>query len=91
MPSSGLASTNAAGRSRAAGAPDLVDRQAEEEEVLGPGGLAKLDVRAVERAHRERAVQRELHVARPRRLLAGLEICSETSAAGMMTCASDTP
>ena len=45
--------------------------QAEQEEVLGADGVADLDVGAVERADRERAVQRELHVAGARRLLAG--------------------
>ena len=37
--------------------------QAEDEDVLGADVLADLDVGAVERADRERAVQRELHVA----------------------------
>ena len=44
--------------------------QAEQEEVLRAHLLADLDVRAVERADRQRAVQRELHVAGPARLLA---------------------
>ena len=49
----------------------LVGGEAEQEEVLVPDGVADLDVGAVERAERERAVERELHVAGPGGLLAG--------------------
>ncbi len=50
---------------------DLCRRHPEEEEVLGADRVTDLDVRAVERADRERAVHRELHVPRAR----GLEAC----------------
>jgi hypothetical protein len=59
-------------------------RQTEQHEVVRAHALADLDVRAVERADRERAVERELHVAGARRLHAAVEICSERSAAGMI-------
>ena len=42
---------------------DLVRGQAEDEDVVGADAVADLDVGAVERADRQRAVQRELHVA----------------------------
>ena len=42
---------------------DLVGGQAEDEDVVGSDVLADFDVGAVERADRERAVERELHVA----------------------------
>src|SRR5690349_1392331 len=48
----------------------LVRPQAEQEEVLLAHRVAQLDVGAVERAQRERAVQRQLHVAGAGRLLA---------------------
>ena len=66
----------------APGAVDLVRGQAEEEEVLVARLLADLDVGAVERADRHRAVQHELHVAGAGGLLPAVEICSERSAAG---------
>ena len=46
---------------------DLLGRQAEDEDVLRADLLADLDVGAVERADRERAIQRQLHVAGARR------------------------
>src|SRR5262249_31491506 len=49
---------------------DLVRRQTEEEEVFRAHGAANLDVGTVEGADRQRAVQRELHVASARGLLA---------------------
>src|SRR5205085_9097525 len=50
----------------------LLHREAAEEEVLGAHRVSDLDVRAVERADGEGAVERELHVARSRSLLARL-------------------
>ncbi len=42
---------------------DLLDAVPEDEDVVRADGVADFDVGAVERAERERAVQRELHVA----------------------------
>jgi len=55
-------------------APDFLDlggSHSEQEEVLVADLLANFDVGAVERADGQRAVHLELHVARPRGLLAG--------------------
>src|ERR1019366_7768315 len=56
---------------RGASLLDLVRGQAEEEEVLGADLLADLDVGPVEGPHGQSAVERELHVPGPRRLLPG--------------------
>ena len=45
------------------GGLDLGRRQAEDEDVVVADEIAQLDVGAVERADRQRAVQRHLHVA----------------------------
>ena len=50
---------------------DFGGGEAEEEEILRADFLADFDVRAVERADGERAVERELHVAGAARFLAG--------------------
>ena len=50
---------------------DLGGGEAEEEEILRADFLADFDIRAVERADGERAVERELHVAGAARFLAG--------------------
>ena len=50
---------------------NLLDREAEDENILIPDLLADLDVGAVERADGERAVQRKFHVAGARGFLAG--------------------
>ena len=50
---------------------DLLDGQAEDEDVVVADLLLDLDVGAVERADGERAVERELHVAGAGGLLAG--------------------
>ena len=42
---------------------DFVSAQSEDEDVLWPDFIANLDVRAVQSADRQRAVQRQLHVA----------------------------
>ena len=49
---------------------DLGGGQAKEEEVLCADFLADFDIRAVERANGERAVERKLHVARAAGFLA---------------------
>jgi len=49
----------------------LLRRKTEEKEILRAHLLAQLDVRAIERADRERAVHAELHIARAGGLLAG--------------------
>jgi len=49
---------------------DLGRGEAEQEKVLGAHFVAQLDIRAVERADRQRAIHRELHVAGTGRLLA---------------------
>ena len=75
---------------RAAHRVELLDRFAEQEEVVRPDGLADLDVRAVERADGQRAVQGELHIARTVASVPAVEICSLKSPAGMMRSASET-
>src|SRR5437773_3928366 len=50
---------------------DLVGLQSENENVLRADLIAYLDVRAVERADGERAIQRQLHVAGAGGFLAG--------------------
>src|SRR5262245_14879412 len=50
---------------------DFSRREAEEKEVVFADRVANLDVGAVERADRERAVHRKLHVAGAGRLFAG--------------------
>ena len=50
---------------------DFGGGEAEEEEILRADFLADLDIRAVERADGERAVERKLHVAGAARFLAG--------------------
>ena len=81
--STGLACTQAAGlvALRPQG-KDLIGVEAEEEEVVRADQIADLDIGPIQRADGEGAVEGEFHIARPRGLLAGQGICSESSAPG---------
>jgi hypothetical protein len=50
---------------------DLLGRVTEDEDVLGADLFHDLDVRAIQGADGQRAIERELHVARARGLGAG--------------------
>ena len=70
---------------------ELVGGVAEDEDVLRAHLLHDLDVRAVERPDRQRAVHRELHVARcPKPPFRRSRSARERSAAGMIRSASET-
>jgi len=70
---------------------DLLDGEAEDEDIVGADLLADLDVGTVERADGQRAVERmSFMLPVPEASLPAVEICSERSAAGMIFSASET-